>query len=131
MNNTKSDRLTHLVGVRLTAKSYYRLEYLKRQSNCTSLGEFARRILLKEEITWYHKDASMEGAIEELAGIRNELRAIGININQVTRHFNHAQPGGKKTFEALRILEEYRRVSDCVDEALKRMTTLANQWSQR
>jgi hypothetical protein len=54
----------------------------------------------------------------ELTGIRKELKSIGTNINQVTRYFNGTAIPNQKIFEALKILDEYKKVSNKMDNLL-------------
>jgi hypothetical protein len=110
--------LNHLIGVRVSEAFYNKLEGLRKNSNCQTLGEFARMILQKEEIIWYHKDASSESTTVELTAIRKELKAIGTNINQATRYFNGTAIPNQKIFEALKILDEYKKVTSQVDKLL-------------
>ncbi len=115
---SKQEPLDHLIGVRVTEAFYNKLEGLRKNSNCQTLGEFARMILQKEEIIWYHKDASSESVTVELTAIRKELKAIGTNINQVTRYFNGTSIPNQKIFDALKILDEYKKISSQVDKLL-------------
>jgi hypothetical protein len=114
----KTEPLDHLIGVRVTEAFYNKLEGLRKNSNCQTIGEFARMILQKEQIIWYHKDASADAITVELTGIRKELKAIGTNINQVTRYFHGTTIPSQKIFEALKILEEYKNVSGKTDKLL-------------
>jgi|JI10StandDraft_1071094.scaffolds.fasta_scaffold176578_2 hypothetical protein len=110
--------LNHLIGVRVSEAFYNKLEGLRKNSNCHTLGEFARMILQKEEIIWYHKDASSDTVTVELTAIRKELKAIGTNVNQVTRYFNGTTIPNQKIFDALKILDEYKKVTSQVDKLL-------------
>lgn len=110
--------LNHLIGVRVSEAFYNKLEGLRKNSNCQSLGEFARMILQKEEIIWYHKDASSDAVTVELTAIRKELKSIGTNVNQVTRYFNGSTIPNQKIFEALKILDEYKKVTSHSDKLL-------------
>jgi len=110
--------LNHLIGVRVSEAFYNKLEGLRKNSNCQTLGEFARMILQKEEIIWYHKDASLDTVTVELTAIRKELKAIGTNVNQVTRYFNGTTIPNQKIFDALKILDEYKKVTSQVDKLL-------------
>lgn len=110
--------LNHLIGVRVSEAFYNKLEGLRKNSNCRTLGEFARMILQKEEIIWYHKDASSDNLTVELTAIRKELKTIGTNINQVTRYFNGSTIPNQKIFSALKILEEYKKVNSQMDKLL-------------
>jgi len=125
----KSEPLTHLIGVRVSAQAYEKLESLRKETNCLTLGEFARRVLQKEEIIFYHKDATMDGVAAELAAIKKELNSIGININQVTRYFNSKALPNEKIFEALRILDDYRRITPQVEKLLTIISDI--KWSPK
>lgn len=125
----KTEPLNHLIGVRVTEQFYNKLEGLRQHSNCQTLGEFARQILAQEEIIWYHKDATMDGVAAELAGIKKELKAIGTNINQVTRYFNGTSIPSQKIFEALKILDDYNKIGLKVDNLLTIISNL--KWSPK
>lgn len=118
MRYNKEEPLNHLIGVRVSEAFYNKLEGLRKNSNCQTLGEFARMILQKEEIIWYHKDASPDTVTVELTAIRKELKAIGTNVNQVTRYFNGTTIPNQKIFDALKILDEYKKVTSQVDKLL-------------
>ncbi|MGC3947975.1 MAG: plasmid mobilization relaxosome protein MobC [Chryseolinea sp.] len=127
--HNKTETLTHLIGVRVSSSVFEKLDALRKDTNCQTLGEFVRRVLQKEEIIWYHKDSSMDGVAAELAGIRKELNAIGSNINQVTRYFNSTSIPNQKIFEALRILDDYQKVSEITERLL---TIISNiKWSPK
>jgi len=111
-----NEQLICKIGLRVSKPFYQKLEGWLAHSNCRSIGELARAILYKEEIVWYHKDASLEAITIQLTAIRKELNAIGTNINQVTRYFNGTGIPGQKIYTALKILDEYRRVSDTVEK---------------
>ena len=118
-----TEPLKEFLGIRISTPFLNKLEGLRKNSNCPTIAEFARRILQREEIIWYHKDASMDGVTAELAGIRKELKAIGTNINQVTRYFNGTGIPSQKIFEALKILDEYKKITVKCDQVL---TIIAN-----
>lgn len=75
----------------------------------------------------------MDGVASELAGIKKELRAIGVNVNQVTKYFNSKVLPSAKIFEALKILDEYKKVTSKCDGVLKGIEKVSNainkKWS--
>lgn len=105
------EKLIHKITIRVSDPFLKKMEGWLSKSNSSSLGELARVILYKEEIIWYHKDTSRDVIAVELTAIQKELRAIGTNINQVTRYFNGNSIPQQKIFEALKILEEYKKVT--------------------
>lgn len=125
----KEEPLDQLIGIRVSTRCLNRLEELRKESNCQSLGEFARKILQKEQILWYHKDAAMDHVAAELAGIRMELKAIGTNINQVTRYFNSTSVPNQKIYEALKILDEYKKLTAPCDKVLNAIANI--KWSPK
>ena len=127
----QTELLTKLVGVRLSEEVYNRLEKFRKNTNCQTLGELGRRILSKERITYFQKDATMDATAEELSRIRKELNSIGININQITHSFHNADLANQKTLHALKVAEQYKKVGDKVDQLLAIVSQLAKKWLQK
>jgi methyl-accepting chemotaxis protein len=127
----QKELLTRLVGVRLSEEFYDRLEKSRQSTNCQTVGELIRRNLYKERITYFHKDASMDGTMEELSRIRKELNSIGTNINQITHSFHTADVANQRTFIALKVAEQYNKVGDKVEQLLKIVSQLAIKWLQK
>lgn len=122
--------LTHFVRTRVTEKVYLRLIKISRNSDCHSVGGVARKILSQEKITLFYKDRSLNSTMEELASIRKELRAIGVNINQITRSFNQDKTDTKRAFYAIKVADQYQKIDSKVDELLIIISKLAGKWLQ-
>ncbi|HNP94096.1 MAG TPA: plasmid mobilization relaxosome protein MobC [Cyclobacteriaceae bacterium] len=120
--------LTRHIQTKVTEEAYLRLDQLRAKSDCRTLGELARRILSKEKITLFHKDASLDGPMEELTSIRKELNSIGVNINQITHDFHVSQNDSNKNYQALRAVEEYKKVGLRVDRLLEMVSQLSQKW---
>ena len=112
------DRLTRKIGLRVSAPFYDEMKTLLTKSNCRSIAELARRILYRKQIIIFTKDATMDATAAELAGIKKELRSIGVNINQVTKYFNSKAIPAAKILDALKILDESKKVSKKCDQVL-------------
>ena len=126
-----SVRTTHKVTIHLSQAYFEKLQRWKAHSNCRSVSELARSILYKEQINWYHKDASLESTAIELAGIRKELNAIGKNINQITHHFHSAGNSHQKVFQALKVADQCKKVGVKVDELLKIVSEISKTWLRK
>ncbi|MBX2896822.1 MAG: plasmid mobilization relaxosome protein MobC [Cyclobacteriaceae bacterium] len=124
-------KVTHKVTVHLSQSYFEKLERWMSHSNCRSVSELARSILYKEQINWYHKDATLESTALELAMIRRELNAIGKNINQITHHFHIADAENQKMFLALKVAAEYKKVGDKVEKLLKLVSEISKTWLQK
>lgn len=127
----KSEPLDHIIGVRVSKNSFDKLEKQRTQSNARTIGEFARSILLKEKIIFYHKNAELESVALELAVVRKELNAMGRNINQITRHFHTADNAGQKMFQAMKAADEYKKVSAKADQLMKMIGDISKKWLQK
>jgi hypothetical protein len=127
----KENQLTCKIGLRVSEEFYNKLERWTESSNCRTVTELARMILYEERIVWYTKDSRMDATAAELAGIRRELRAIGVNINQVTRYFHSTDIPVQKIHDALKILDEFKAVSTKVDALLEAISNFSDQWSPR
>jgi hypothetical protein len=125
------DLLVHRINSRITDKTLKRLETLLAKSNCHSIAELVRAIVSNEKIQVLHRDMSLQGHIQQLSSIRSELRAIGINVNQITRHFHTADTERKKMFYAMEVAEEYAKVSEKVNTLMEMVDTLGRKWLQR
>ena len=127
----RDELLIHRIRTRINDKAYKRLSEILRSSNCQTIGQLARKILSHERITVYHKDKSLEAPVQELIQIRNELRAIGVNINQITHYFHTADSNNRKMFYALKVAESYREVGEKVNVLVDMVARLGEKWLQR
>ena len=111
--------LSHPIIIRVTATAFNKLEDIRKDSDHKTIGEVARKILSNRKIKLFYHDISMNGPMEELALIRKELKAIGININQITRSFNADKAGTHRAFYVLKVADQYQ----IVDEKVNRLLT--------
>lgn len=126
----EAEKLTKLIGVRVSESFYNQLEEKRKKTNCQTLSEMARAILYKEKIMFYYTDASLNATAVELSGIRKELNQIGNNINQITKTFHTSDSASQKMFHALKVSEEYKRVESKVDKLLIMISEIAKKWLQ-
>jgi len=128
MARKKSKNQTRLlryhVFTRVNESVYQRLKDIQENSNCATVAEVARKILSKEKILCYYRDRYFDDTMGELSAICKELRAIGVNINQITRRFNST----KKTLDALKAADQYNKVGIKVDRLLEIVTELSYKW---
>lgn len=123
--------LTHFVRTRVTEKVYKRLDKIRLNSDCHSVGGVARKILSHEKITLFYKDMSLNATMEQLALIRKELKAIGININQITRSFNRDKAETSRAFYVKKAADQYEKVNVKVEQLLILISKLADKWLQK
>lgn len=126
----KEERLTHLVRTRVTETTHKRLMELKQNSNCSTIGEVARKILSREKIACFYIDVTMNAPMEELATIRKELKAIGINVNQQTRYFHTSKNDTQRSFYFMKTAALYNDVDLRVNRLLDLVGKMSIKWLQ-
>ncbi|TCD05871.1 plasmid mobilization relaxosome protein MobC [Pedobacter frigidisoli] len=126
----QDELLVHLLRVRVNDATMKRLEKLLAESSCRSIGEVGRKLLSRERINCFYRDASLAGPMEELALIRKELKSIGININQQTRYFNAVKSHAEKAFHAERTVELYQKIDARMERLFGLISKLAGKWLQ-
>lgn len=123
--------LTHIVRTRICDKAFKRLSDLVESSNCRTICQLARKILSGDRFLYYHVDKSLEAPVEQLILIREELRAIGVNINQITHQFHKSDSRQQRMIHALEVSEEYGKVGDKVEVLIKMVADLGERWLQK
>lgn len=123
--------LTHPIVVRITAAEFKRLDDLRKESDYNTIGEIVRKILSNQKIKIFYHDVSMNKPMEEMALVRKELKAIGVNINQITRHFNQEHLDTGRAFYAMKATEQYSKVDAKVDDLLSIISKFAERWLQK
>lgn len=122
--------LQHEIKTRVNDHRFSELNDLLRKSRFQSMSEMVRDILDNKPIRVLVHDDSLEQYMEVLSAIQKELRSIGININQITRHFNSSSGENQKIFHSLKIAEQYNQVGIKVDQLLSVVSEIAKQWLQ-
>jgi hypothetical protein len=130
--NTRRERLyTFHIQTKVNEKAYRFLEQTLAKSDCLTIAELVRRILSREEVIIKTCDASMDGIMEELIGIRIELKGLGVNVNQIKHHFHLAPDSERRLFHAIKVGEQYTKVGNKVDELLDKVAMLTQKWLQK
>lgn len=81
----------HFLRVGLTPEDYQKVYAKFSKSTCRSLSEYSRKILLCKPIVTYYRNQSLDDFMEESIVLRNELTAIGNNLNQLRTKINTLQ----------------------------------------
>jgi len=123
--------LTKNVIVRITETTFNKLEKMRVESGSASMAEVIRRILSNRKIKLLHQDNSLNAPMEEMALIRKELKAIGININQITRTFNQDKAETHRAFHVMKVADLYKNVDERVEKLLVIISQLAEKWLQK
>lgn len=126
----QEELLNRILVLRLTEDDYNKLKKLVNETTSQSVSEVVRKILLKDKITYLYRDVAMNGLLEELASIRKELRAIGIDINQVTKTFHTTSDPSRKYVHSIQAFHKNQLIEEKVDRLLEIVSQLALKWLQ-
>ena len=92
MMEDKNQNRTRIVGIRLTVSEFNSLEWNWRSSTCRKLSEYARSVLLGRPIVRSFRNKSVDESMVLLIQLRNELNAIGVNLNQTVKKLHTFPP---------------------------------------
>jgi ribosome maturation protein Sdo1 len=86
-NSNRSRRIT----LRLTPQEYAKIEQRYKNSTCRKLSDYIRKHLFNKPIATHYRNQSIDDSIEEIVLLRNELSAVGNNVNQVVKKMHTLQ----------------------------------------
>lgn len=122
------ERLERPVMTRINQAKYQELNRLAEMTKDETISGLVRDIIHNRPIQVYTHDETLDLLMEELASLRNEIRAIGININQITRLFNTYPEPRRKEFYAKTAFNEYLQIETKIDRLLEIISKLSKQW---
>ena len=126
---TKGDnRLEHLVWTRVNDKKFQELQGILIKAKNETLSGLIRKIIYKKPVKVFVHDETINIVMEELAALRTEIKAVGININQITRYFNTYPESKRKEFYAKIAIGSYVSMESKIEELLDIISKLAKKW---
>lgn len=127
----QEELLSRVLILRLAEGDYKKLEKLTNETTSQTVSEVARKILFKEKINYLYRDVTMNGPMEELASIRKELRAIGVNINQITKAFHTTSDPNRRYVHSIQAFNKNLLIEEKVDRLLEIVSQLTLKWLQK
>lgn len=118
-------------NLRFKPEEYQLLETRFRKTTFRKLSEYMRSVLLEKPVTVTYRDKAMDDVLEELILLRQELNAIGNNLNQAMRSINSAH-GNADTRLWMNLMSIVNgKVEPSIKEIKDRMNQYADIWSQK
>lgn len=77
--NIRSKWLT----VRMTEDEYETLDGYWKKTTCSKLSDYVRKVVLRKTLYVKYRNSSADALLAEIIQFRKELKAIGVNYNQV------------------------------------------------
>ena len=118
-------------NIRLKPDEYQLLNGRFKKTRFRKLSEYMRSVLLEKPITITYRDQAMDDVLEELILLRQELNAIGNNLNQAMRSINSAH-GNAETRLWMNLLSVINtKLEPSIQQIKERMNQYADIWSQK
>jgi hypothetical protein len=124
------DELKHSIRIRVNDEKYRELCKLLEGNPRQDMSGLVRNILYNRPVKILTRDTTFDSVMEELAKLRTELKAIGVNINQITRWFNSFPETERKLIQAKAAFNNYLLVKPRLDRLLEIVSMLAEKWLQ-
>lgn len=125
-NTRRNDpKRTEWIHIRLTPAEASKINERFRKTAYKDLSSYIRKVLLCKPVTIVIRNQSFDQFIQEMILLKNELSAIGNNLNQIARKINSyaATPSLKL------LMESYRLMKDSVDTKITGIKIKLNQFS--
>jgi hypothetical protein len=114
--------------IRLNEEEEEKLEKFYSRSRSSSLSEYARDVLLQEPVIITYRNQTADDFLIEMIGLKNELRAIGRNYNQVV-HRLHTTDHDVQVRAWLSQHESLRKNFDeKIEEINEKLNEIHQQW---
>ena len=114
--------------IRLKEDEHSKIYKKFSNSTCRKLSEYARRVLLDKVITVNQRNQSLDDFMAEMIRLRNELNAIGNNLNQSVKklHTLNQLP----EFKSWLILNENNQkiLLEKVEEIKLKINQISDKW---
>lgn len=120
--------LKHRLYTRVNDQKMEELKGLLRKNPSKDMSSLIRDILHNRPVKVFTRDQTLDNLMEELARLRTEIRAIGVNINQITRLFNTYPENHRKQVYAKMAFKEYQAIDSQVSQLLTIISKLAKRW---
>jgi uncharacterized protein (UPF0335 family) len=129
MERENSNR-TRRITLRMTPEEYGKIECKYKASTCRKLSDYVRKHLFDKPITTTYRNQSLDDFIEETVTLRNELSAIGNNVNQVVKKMHTLQQIAEFREWIFRYELEKKNLSNKVNDIQNHMHKITEKWLQ-
>ena len=127
----QEDKRVRWKNLRFKPEEYLLLEGRFKKTRFRKLSEYMRQVLLDKPITVYYRDRAMDDVLEEMVLLRQELNAIGNNLNQAMRSINsaHGHADTRLWLNLMSVISS--KLEPSISQIKERMNQYADIWSQK
>ncbi|MDF2190550.1 plasmid mobilization relaxosome protein MobC [Paraflavitalea sp. CAU 1676] len=123
-----NEALKHKLFTRVNDSKFKEFQELLKKNPQNDMSSMLRSILYNTPVIVYTKDKTVDLLLEELAALRSEIKAIGVNINQMTRYFNTYPDQRQKEFYAKIGFSAFLRMENKMDQTVDLISKLGKKW---
>lgn len=128
MSEAKNNRNKWL-HIRLTEAEYKKLQAGFSSSTKQKISSYARDILLAKPVTVYTRSKSFDDFVAEMILLRNELKAIGNNINQAVKKLHSSANNLELKYWAQQVENSREILFEKMNEINLKIASTSDQWS--
>jgi hypothetical protein len=122
------NNLTKRIYIRIKQSDFSIIQKRFASSACRKLSEYARDVLLNKPVVVKQRNQSLDDFMTEMIRLRNELNAIGNNINQSVKKLHTLHEIDE--FKTWLILNEKDKkiLMEKVDEIKSKINQFSDAW---
>ena len=125
---SEANKRTRWLHIRLTEKEYKKLQAGFSTSTKQKISSYARDILLDKPVTVYTRNQSVDAFVAEMIQLRNELKAIGHNINQAVKKLHTSANNTELKYWAQQVANSREILFKKMDEINLKIASTSDQW---
>ncbi|GAB3922164.1 plasmid mobilization protein [Mucilaginibacter myungsuensis] len=129
--STPEENRTRWYNIRLKPDEYQILNSKFKKTPFRKLSEYMRSVLLEKPVTVYYRDKAIDDMLEEMVLLRQELNAIGNNLNQAVRNINAAHGHADSRLWANLLGVVNSKLEPSISLIKDKMNQYADIWSQK
>ena len=124
----EQELLKYEVKTRVKERTFLKLKSLINGAPNRDMSSTVRDILENKPVKVITYDRSLDMVMQELSATRKEIKAIGVNINQITRLFNtYSEPKSKEFFARI-AFQKYSGLQPSIEKVLSIISNLSKRW---
>lgn len=125
---SEANNRTRWLHIRLTETEYKKLQAGFSTSTKQKISSYARDILLDKPVTVYTRNQSVDDFVTEMIQLRNELKAIGNNINQAVKKLHTSANNTELKYWAQQVVNSREILFQKMDEINLKIASMSDQW---
>ena len=110
---------------------YSEVEKFSSASTCSSLSDYARRLLLKKPVNIKYRNVSIDDFLSDMLDLKRELNAIGNNFNQSVHKLHMLRHQQDILSWAIKNEKDKEEIFKKIEEIMSRLNEVYGLWLQR